>query len=171
MRGVRLAGKIFRGIITLLLALLLAANVYNIVMRRVFKVKQPSVLGFSSAVVLSGSMEPEISVDDMVIIRRESSYQPGDIIMYEGEHSAVTHRVVRIDDGAYITRGDANNADDPATPPEKVVGKVVMVVPGIGKIIGFMQSPFGMCVLILAAAAMLILPDMLKRGRKRGGAD
>lgn len=168
MRGLKIAGQIISKVIVVLLALLLVLNLYTIVMRQALDVKQPSVFGFSSAVVLSGSMEPAIHVDDMVIIHRQSSYELQDIVMYEGEHSMITHRIVGTEEGSYITRGDSNNIDDPAVPAEKVVGKVICIIPGAGKAIGFMQSSLGMCILVLLAVAILILPDLWK---KKHGAD
>lgn len=168
MRGLKIAGKIINKGIVILLVLLLTLNVYTIVMRQAFGVKQPAVFGFSSAVVLSGSMEPNIHVDDMVIVREQNSYELQDIVMYEGENYMITHRIVGIEDGAYITRGDANNTDDPAVPAERVVGKVVYTIHGAGKAILFLHSPLGMCMMVLLAIAVGILPDLRK---KTGRAD
>lgn len=162
MRAVRAVGSVLSKILTVLMAVLLAVNVYTIIMRRAVGVRQPSVFGFSSAVVLSGSMAPEINVDDMVIIRRQSSYEVSDIVMYEGETSLITHRIVEKTDGAYVTRGDANNADDPPVPAERVVGKVVAVIPKAGKLVVFLQSPLGMLLLVLTGAAILLLPARRK---------
>lgn len=170
MRGLKIAGKIISKVIVVLLALLLLLNLYTIIMRQALGVKQPSVFGFSSAVVLSGSMEPAIRVDDMVIVHKQSSYELQDVIMYEGENSMITHRIVGTNEGAYITRGDSNNTDDPAVPAEKVVGKVVCTIPGAGKVILFLQSPLGMCLMVLLAVAVLILPDLWKKERKADGA-
>lgn len=166
MRGLKIAGEIISKVIVVLLALLLVLNLYTIIMRQAFGVKQPSVFGFSSAVVLSGSMEPAIRVDDMVIVHKQDSYKLLDVIMYEGENSMITHRIVGTNEGAYITRGDSNNTNDPAVPAEKVVGKVVCTIPGAGKAILFLQSPLGMCMMVLLAAAVLILPDLWKKERK-----
>ena len=166
MRGLKIAGKIISKVIVVLLALLLVLNLYTIIMRQALGVKQPSVFGFSSAVVLSGSMEPAIRVDDMVIVHKQDFYKLLDVIMYEGENSMITHRVVGLRDDSYVTRGDSNNTDDPAVPAEKVVGKVVCTIPGAGKVILFLQSPLGMCIMVLLAVAMLLQPDLWKKERK-----
>ena len=170
MRGLKISGKIISKVIVVLLALMLAINLYTVVMRQAFGRKQPSVFGFSSAVVISGSMEPAIHVDDMVIIRKQNFYELWDIVMYESGQSMVTHRIVGTEDGAYITRGDSNNTDDPAVAEEKIAGKVVCIIPGAGKAIRFLQSPLGMCMLILLAA-MLILPDWRNKEKKARGAE
>lgn len=46
MRGLKIAGKIISKVIVVLLALLLAINLYTVVMRQAFGRKQPSVFGF-----------------------------------------------------------------------------------------------------------------------------
>lgn len=166
MRGLKTAGKIISKVMVILLALLVVLNFYTVVMQQALGRKQTSVFGFSSAVVISGSMEPAIHVDDMVIIRKQKSYELRDIVMYESGQSMVTHRIVGLEDGAYITRGDNNNTDDPTVSEERIAGKVVCIIPGAGKVISFIQSPLGMCILVLLAAAMLILPDLRNKEKK-----
>lgn len=156
MRGIKLVGKICSRALLALLALVFLLNLYTIVMRQAFHVKQPTVLGYASAVVLSGSMEPAISVDDMVIVHRETDYQPGDIIMFESGSSFVTHRVAAVTETGYITRGDSNNTDDPEIPADRVCGKVVAVIPGVGGVIRLLQSPMGKCLLVLMAVVLLL---------------
>lgn len=167
MRGLKIAQKVISGFFVVLLAALFILNLYTIVMQQVFDEQNPSVFGFSSAVVISGSMEPAISVDDMVIVRAQESYELQDIVMYEGGQSTVTHRIVAVEDGAYITRGDSNNADDPAVTAERIIGKVVCIIPGVGKIISFIKTPLGMCILVLLALAVLMLPDAWNKGKER----
>lgn len=164
-------GKIVSRLIVALLAVLLLLNLYTIAMRQFAGEKQPTVFGFSTAVVLSGSMEPAIHVDDMVVLRAQETYAPGEIVLYEGENSMVTHRIVGTEDGAYLTRGDANNIDDPPVPKENVVGKVVCTIPGAGKVILFLQSPLGMCLLVLVAFGLLTLPALRQRERETGNSD
>lgn len=166
MRGLKIAGQIISKVMAVLLALLLLINLYTIVMRQGFGKKQLSVFGFSAAIVLSGSMEPAIHVEDMVIVRRQSSYKQQDIIMYEDGASMVTHRIVGVENGAYTTRGDSNNTDDPVVAADRVVGKVVCVIPGAGRIIRFIQSPLGMCLLVMVAAALLLLPGLGNKEKK-----
>lgn len=151
------AGKILSRIFAALLAAALACNVYVIVQRQLLGVRQPTVFGFSTAIVLSGSMEPAIHVDDLVIVRERDSYAVGDVVMYEGENNMITHRIVALEDGAYITRGDANNTSDPAVPADRVVGKVVGTVHGAGAAIRFLRTPLGMCIMVLLAGAILVL--------------
>lgn len=54
--------KIAQILITTSLALLLSCNLYLVVMARAFGIENPTIFGYSTAVVVSGSMEPALSV-------------------------------------------------------------------------------------------------------------
>lgn len=151
-------GKILSAAVTALIAVVLLCNVYTIVMRVAFDQVQPSVFGFSTAVVITGSMEPSVSVNDMVVIHEQESYEEGDIVSYQNGSMLVTHRVRSVTDGGYITQGDANNTDDGEIPREAVVGKVVLVIPKVGYAIQALQTPLGMLVMTGVLFALAALP-------------
>ena len=98
-------------------------------------------LGWSSVLVASGSMSPAIRAGDIVLIDRPPPDQPlgpGTIVTYrdgDGRHSRlVTHRVRQAtEDGAYVTRGDANLTDDlHPVPKERVEGYGRLLIPMLG---------------------------------------
>lgn len=133
----------------------------------------PTVLGLGLAVVISGSMEPEIQVDDLVVFAKTDDYAVRDVIVYEGNTYPVTHRIVAMrTDGAgntwVTTRGDANNVDDDEFAADRIVGEVVLVIPKVGKVQTFLQSPIGMLVLMLVAVALVVsveIGEMLRRNK------
>ena len=91
----------------------------------------PSIFGYSALYVSTGSMNGTIDEGDMIIIHKTDDYKIGDIITYlpEGYNRKsipTTHRIIGInDDGTFVTRGDANNSDDPVdVRPELVLGEV-----------------------------------------------
>lgn len=151
-------GKIFSAAVTAIIAALLLCNVYTIVLRSAFDVLQPSVFGVSTAVVITGSMEPAVSVNDMVVIHEQESYEPGDIVSYQSGSMLVTHRIAEATENGYITKGDANNTDDGEIAREAVVGKVVLVIPKVGYAIAFLQTPLGMLVMTGVLFALVALP-------------
>ncbi len=155
--------KILSIIAISLIALVLICNLYIIISKKVTGKQNATVFGFSAAVVLSGSMEPEFSVDDMVITKKCDSYEVGDIIMFETATSNTTHRIKEITDKGFITQGDANNAPDQApVNEEQIVGRVITVIPNAGRVIGFFQSPFGMLLLLLVLFAIVFLPSYIR---------
>ena len=134
------------GIFTLLgLVVLLTVLFFNISTRlSVKKIQRGGRVdsGYAAVIIRSGSMEPAVSVDDMLIIQGMKSYQKGDIITYLSENGTlVTHRVVAVEKDAYITQGDANNTQDETVEPQWVVGKVVHILAGAGGQIAWLLSP------------------------------
>lgn len=164
----RYAGKTAQLLITALLAFLLACNLYLIMMERIMGVDHPTIFGFSTAVVASGSMEPALSVDDLVLNHTEDSYGQGDIITFQNGNSLTTHRIVEVTDKGYVTQGDANNTVDlDVIPPKAVVGRVVWAIPYVGSMLAFLRSPLGMVILIFTGLCIIELPFFLQRRREQ----
>ncbi len=76
--------------------------------------------------VKSGSMEKSIHVGDYILVMKKSDYKVGDIVSYKEEDHFVTHRIVTEENDTYITKGDANNAEDKPISKNSVVGKVIL---------------------------------------------
>lgn len=173
-RALRCIKTAFKCVLAALVAVLAAYNVYILVQRYAFGNGMPTVFGYANAVVVSGSMEPEIMIGDVVVVKSQSAYDVGDVITFYdssmGEY--VTHRIIMVSQsGLYATKGDANNAEDKFSVPQgAVVGKVVYVAHGAGSVITFFQSPAGLLVLIGVAVVFWILTDVLsmlsEKGRK-----
>lgn len=154
-------------LITVILALLLAAEIYILAAENIFKKQNATVFGFKTAVVLTGSMSGTIEPNDLIVTRRQKSYSVGDIITYSAGGTPVTHRITEKTEDGFITRGDANNAPDAETVrPEMIIGRVVLILPHIGAVIGFLKTPQGLlcifAVILAAAAAHEIIGRMKK---------
>ena len=63
-----------QGVFVAALALVLLANLYTLAAQRIFHNDSPAILGYRTAVVLTGSMEPAIRADDLVIVHRQETY-------------------------------------------------------------------------------------------------
>lgn len=105
------------------------------------------VFSFSPRVILTGSMQPGIKIGDVVIIHKINGKDAklGDIIMFPMGEMKVTHRVIavkEVDQKKYFTtKGDANPDPERDPIPEKnVKGKVVMVIPKLGKLTLLMRG-------------------------------
>ena len=164
----RRARRVLRGLIFALAALLLAGNIYTAVAKNVLGKKSPTVFGFSSSVVLTGSMSGAIEPNDLIITRRQSDYTVGDIITFSSGTSSVTHRIISADGEGYRTKGDANNTAD-ALPVIKsdVIGKVVLIIPKIGAFIGFVQTPAGFLSFLALLVIITELPSAVNYFKKR----
>lgn len=150
-----------RGALRLRLLVLIAAglvlgvNVYRWNAETLAGNALPMPFGWGAAVVMSGSMEPTLSVNDLVVIHEADGYEVGDIVVYQSGGSLVIHRIVDIRDETITARGDANNADDEPIPEIYVKGRLVLAVPGVGRLLRIVKSVPG-TVVILAAAVFLL---------------
>ncbi len=100
----------------------------------------PRVLGGEALTVLTGSMEPTYAPGDVVVSVPRDDYAVGDVVTFQpvsGDPTLITHRIVAIQLGGpegtrYVTRGDANGADDDPIQAEQIMGEVIYDVPYIG---------------------------------------
>ena len=123
-----------------------------------------TLFGFRLFIVFSGSMQPAINVDDVLIVKAcaPEDVLVGDIITFQTDSGGfVTHRVQQIrtelsgEPGLwFITKGDANNVVD-ALPVEaaQLVGKVIGRLPKLGNILEW-RTPV---ILALLAIVLLLL--------------
>ena len=123
----------------------------------------PMPFGWGVSVVLSGSMEPALSVDDLVIVHEQESYGVDDIVVYQDGNSLVVHRIVSIDGEEAVTMGDANNAEDPPVALTSIKGKAVAHIPFAGVVVRFLKSPVGFLLVLIAALALFELPYLRQR--------
>jgi signal peptidase len=149
MNLVKLAGNIVTGLFILLF---LAAAVIILA----------PFAGWHIDTVLSGSMEPAVSVGSMVILGPVSAndIQTGDIIAYFNGNVEVCHRVTAVEQGSpvrFYTKGDANRSPDgtPVT-PDKITGRLVVTIPLAGYFIYFVKTPLGLFLTILLPLLFLI---------------
>ncbi len=162
--------KTIQVLLLAILTLLLISSVYTFVRKTFYHDDMPKVFGFAKAIVVSGSMEPNISVDDIVVVKEEGDYFVKDIIMFYDPATGdyVTHRIVEKEGDIFRTWGDNNDSMDvnPVS-KENIVGKVVLIVPFVGKVMGFVQQPIGFVVIIAIGVAIIFVPDLcFNRGKK-----
>jgi len=125
----------------------------------------PMVLGFGSATVVSGSMEPTIKVGDVVFVHKQGGYKVGDIVTFlDSQNRVVTHRVVSVSEaGQYTTQGDNNNvADKQMLTKDDICGRVYLWIPHLGYFIEFMQSIWGVLIIFAIGFLLIELPYIIK---------
>ena len=139
----------------------------------------PLSLSLSSVKILTvsgNSMEPVISEKDVVVVL-PADYKDlkiGDIIVYkheiEGNEFSFTHRIVAIEyengDGEEVrilTKGDNLPApDDYFVRSSQIVGTVVLIIPFIGAFLRFANSFYGLLLLIIIPATLIIYMEVRK---------
>ena len=99
------------------------------------------LFGYQMLSVDSGSMEPNFPEDSLIFVKTvdPSELKEDDVITFTVDENGtlVTHRIVAVlkDERSFITRGDANNTNDPSTVPYgNVVGKAELCLPKAGAV-------------------------------------
>lgn len=147
---------ILRAVLIVVISLAIGFGVYNLNAKNLMGNAMPMPFGVGVAVVLSGSMEPELSVDDMIMVIAQDSYSVGDVVVYQSRSSLVVHKIIGIDGDTVTTQGTANNAPDEPINISLIKGKVAFSIKGIGKLIHFVKSPVVTVAIIVIAFLLLI---------------
>lgn len=121
--------KAFEFLLTAILVSLIALNVYIMICG--IRQKPAVIGGICIMKIITPSMTPSLQVGDYIIVERVSpdSLKTGDIISFYSEDKEIygkvnTHRIAKITSDGFVTRGDANSADDSViAKKEKIIGK------------------------------------------------
>lgn len=146
---------IFRYMTFAFVSIIIGSFIYSQNAKGILRDKMPMPFGYGMSVVLSGSMEDRLSVDDLVIIKSTDDYEVKDIVLYQDGNSLVIHRIVEMDGDTVITKGDANNTADEPINKSQIKGVLVYDIAGIGAVVHILKQPVSVFI-ILAAALMLI---------------
>ena len=135
MKKNKLVGKIIDytlNILIVLFAIFLLISMYTAVQVRILKNEYANFFGYSLFEVQTGSMHGTIEAGDWIIVKATKDVKINDIITYKHGKDFITHRVVEIYKGSYVTKGDANNSKDEPIDRDQVVGKVTKTLHGFG---------------------------------------
>lgn len=151
-------------IVILILLLILLMSIVILVDSYTHPDEVPSFFGWKPFIVLSGSMETQISAGDIVVVKEidTNELKKGDIIAFKDGNIVITHRIDEVTeiDGKtqYITKGDNNNTQDIGyVLPEQVEGVFKFKIARLGNIAMFIQTPLGMIVCLSIPIIIIIL--------------
>ena len=110
----------------IIISSILISIISVILLLNIFSALKISLFGYRLFQVQTGSMEPKIKINDLIIIKEKSNYKKNDIVTYKDENNNyVTHRIVKITKKEIITKGDSNNTEDKPITKDKIIGKVL----------------------------------------------
>ncbi len=126
-------------------------------------------------VIVSPSMVPTINVNDMIIdigVKADSDLSENDIITFYSNvidtgGYTITHRINKInifeDEYRYVTKGDNNKSVDVGfTTIDRIVGKVFLIIPNIGKVQELMSSKWGWLLIVVVPSIAILIADIIK---------
>lgn len=115
--------------------------------------------------VQSGSMRPAIQPGSAVLTIKNDEIKPGDIITFRkplGNIVHVTHRVMEINNGRIVTKGDANNTPDVFyLTRDLILGKVFLTLPLAGYLLTFAGTVSGIVLLIILPSLLIISSEII----------
>ena len=126
--------------------------------------------------IVSESMEPTFYKNDLAIVKscNTEELKVGDIITFKQEDRVISHRISEIvkekGEEQFVTKGDNNEvADIEPVDTQNIYGKVVFVIPKIGKIVNYIQNVRGfinVCILIIMICILVTFRDNVINNRK-----
>ena len=136
--------KVLSIVIWTLFGIVLTVVVWLAVDKFIIGSPVPSMFGYATLTIETGSMSGTIEEGDMILIKDTGEYKIGDIVTFlqDGDKIPTTHRIINYDsDGNFITRGDANNtADTKPVTKDDIIGEVIEVFPKVGHFSNWVKS-------------------------------
>lgn len=155
--------RVLKFVLIAFLVLVFSISAYILVSKVVFKQRNPKVFGYSVMVVKTGSMYPELKQNDLIIIKNQNKYKSRDIITFKDGNNFTTHRIVAVVEDGFITQGDANNAPDNNTIKyDDIEGRVIGKVGGVGNVVNFIISPYGMISIVFTCVIIIIFSYVIR---------
>ena len=133
----------------------------------------PNFFGYSFFRVMTGSMEPAIPTNSLIVVKRTPAAElsEGDVITFYSRDPSLmgepnTHRIISIEESQgkriFHTKGDANNmADVYPTKEEDLIGRVVYSSYGLGSFVRLISNPLIFVPLILVPLAIMLIRSIV----------
>ena len=147
--------KIIVDVLTFIVFIVLVLIIYSKVKMIVTGNDYFDMFGYSIFTVATGSMEPAISQNDIIIIKDKEDYFIKEVVTFKSDNAYVTHRIIEKRGETFVTKGDANNTKDVEIEKSNIVGKVVKVFHNAA----IWQKIFSSPKVIIAIFATLMLFD------------
>lgn len=170
--------KVFTVIGSILCVILIPIILINctlIVKQFIHRDKVPSVGGIFPMIVLTDSMKGTFDAGSLILckIAEPEDVQAGDVICFYDPMgngtTTTTHRVTEIEtdkDGNvfFITKGDANNAEDTVpVSANRLLGVYIFHIAGLGSFALFMQTTPGLIIFVALPVLLLVGYDIIRR--------
>ena len=147
---------IIRIILFVLISVLLGGGIYTLNARNVGNNQMPMPLGLGMGVVLSGSMEPVLSVNDLILVKSQDEYKLGEIVVYQANGELIVHEIIKIDGKEITTQGRATGSPDDPISIDDVKGKVILSIGGLGLAVKIIKMPIVTIIALLFSVWLLL---------------
>lgn len=151
---------ILKCIIYLIMIFVFFVAVYIEYEKYIKKEKNISLFGIKQYVVMTGSMEPNYNIGDLIVVKhvKQDEIKIDDVITFDvgNDRDTISHRVIdtKEQDGniQYQTKGDNNNAPDTELVDyDQIQGKVIFKISKFGMILTELTTGTGAIVIVAIA--------------------
>ena len=156
--------KKFKFVVDIILVII----IYNIILVSIScinKIEEINIFVYTGYRIITESMKPNINSGDVVLVKTingdKEEIKKGDVITFRKNLEVITHRVIDIEENngenVYVTKGDNNNLEDQErVEKSELLGKVVVVIPYLGNIIGILENKIIFLILVLIFLILLL---------------
>lgn len=134
----------------------------------------PTIWGYKPLVVISGSMQPILKVGGILYYEEIdiNDFDVGDIVAYELNDHTISHRIIKIEEDGFVTKGDYNKSVDTYKVKfNQVLGKGTnWSIPYIGYYADFMYSHRSFSCILMIIIGIDLCNDwyVLRKKKVRG---
>lgn len=154
--NIKIAKKVFE-----VIAIILVYNIILIAISSANKINIINIFGYKSYIIKTNSMEPTISINDVVIAKKveKQDIKTGDVITFLQKGEVITHRITQIDEnGDYTTKGDNNNIEDIfKINYDNIEGKHVLTIPYLGAIVRALDNKIVFLIITLIVLIFMLM--------------
>ena len=159
-KAIKILANFFTGVLLIILILVIYGKAVLIFSENAY----PNYFGYTFFEVVSGSMEPTLNINDVILVKvTRNDLKKDDIIAFVNEKSVITHRIVYQEGDVITVKGDSNNTIDKPINVSQVIWKVVKIYPKLGVWKKVITDPK---VLILIFVTLLLFDYALSYNKK-----
>lgn len=169
----KLIWKILKTVLVLIALLVFAV----IIVQRVSHNKA-TVAGYGVYTIVSESMVPEYNIWDMLFAKKTpaAEIQIGDDVVYQGKEGdfvdkIVTHRVIKKtrhgNSYTFVTKGIANDIEDPEINEDQIYGKVVLKSSVLSFLSKLINNEYGFYFIVFIPLVIIISLEVIDTANER----
>ncbi len=133
MNHLRKITRIIANGLTIVLLIILGLVIYGKAITTFGNGVYPNYFGYTFFEVASGSMEPTLQINDVILVKiTQEDLKKGDIVAFENEGTVITHRIIYMDGDILTVKGDNNDVVDKPITKGQVIGKITKIFPSLG---------------------------------------
>lgn len=141
-----------------ILGVLALIAVYDLGYKLLLDGSHSYLLGYTYHQIKEDNMAPDYKINDVVILKKSSSYQSNDVILYKYYGSFRLAKVNDMSAGVYFLEDSTNSVDvDYKVTDDLIVGRVTQNMKSFGTIFSIITGPLSILFFIIVIGGYFVL--------------